>query len=94
MIEKRIDADGEGADVDHSVAATDALASPGSRRRSRARREGGLGQRRDCLDRGVAEWMIGVGGLVGLMHGEQGEGARPDVDRVSARVERSASEPK
>ena len=41
-----------------------------------------LGQRRHGLDLGVAKWMIGVGGLVGFAHGEEGEGARPDVDRV------------
>ena len=42
----------------------------------------GLGQRRHRLDLGVAERMIGVGGLVGLAHGEEGERARADVDRV------------
>ena len=75
-------ADGEGVDVDRSVAAADALDRL-DRDADRERGEkAGLGQRRHRLDLGVAEWMIGVGGLVGLAHGEEGQRARADVDRV------------
>ena len=69
-------------DVDRGVAAADALDRL-DRDADRERGEkAGLGQRRHRLDLGVAERMIGVGGLVGLAHGEQGERARADVDRV------------
>ena len=53
----------------------------------------GLGQRRHRLDLGVAERMIVVGGLVGLAHGEKGQPARADVERVVRASESSASEP-
>ena len=42
----------------------------------------GLGQRRDRLDLGVAERVALVGGLVGDAHGEIGEAAGGDVERV------------
>ena len=75
-------ADGEGADVDRSVAAADALDRL-DRDADRERSEkAGLGQRRHRLDLGVAKRMIGVGGFVGLAHGEQGERACANVDRV------------
>ena len=75
-------ADGESPDVDRSAAAADA---PDGLDRDADRERGqkaGLGQRRHRLDLGVAEWMIGVGRLVGLAHGEEGERARADVERV------------
>ena len=75
-------ADRESIDVDRRLAATDALESL-DRDADRERGEkAGLGQRRHRLDLGVAERMLGVGGLVGLAHGEEGERARADVDRV------------
>jgi len=74
----------EGADVDRRIAATEALDGL-DRDADRERSEkAGLGQRRHRLDLGVAEGMIGVGRLVGLTHGEEGEGARPDVNRSGA----------
>ena len=75
-------ADGEGADVDRGIAAADALERL-DRDADRERGEkAGLGQRRHRLDLGVAERMIGVGGFVGLAHGEQRERACANVDRV------------
>ena len=75
-------ADCERADVDRGVAATDALDRL-DRDADRERSEkAGLGQRRDRLDLGVTKRMIGVGGLVRLAHGEEGERACADVDRV------------
>ena len=75
-------ADGESADVDRSAAVADA---PDGLDRDADRERGekaGFGQRGHRLDLGVAEWMFGVGGLVGLSHGEEGERARADVERV------------
>ncbi len=69
-------------DVDRGAAAADALDRL-DRDADRERGEkAGLGQRRHRLELGVAERMIGVGGLVGLAHGEEGERARADVERV------------
>ena len=45
-------------------------------------KKAGFGQRGHRLDLGVAERMFGVGGLVGLAHGEESERARADVERV------------
>ncbi len=82
MIEKRITPIAKAFDVDHRVAAADALDRL-DRDADRERSEkAGLGQRGDRLDLGMAERMIGVGGLVGLADGEKGERAGADVDRV------------
>ena len=81
-IEKRITPIAKALTSTVDVAATDALERL-DRDADRERGEkAGLGQRRHRLDLGVAERMIGVGGLVGLAHGEEGERARADVDRV------------
>ena len=75
-------ADGESADVDRGAAVADA---PDGLDRDADRERGekaGFRQRGHRLDLGVAEGMFGVGGLVGLAHGEQGERARADVERV------------
>ena len=75
-------ADGEGADIDGRAAVADA---PDRLDRDDDRERGekaGLGQSRHRLDLGVAERMIGVGGLVGLAHRKQGQRARADVERV------------
>ena len=75
-------ADGECVHVNRRIAAPDA---PDRLDRDDDRERGenaGLGQRRHRLELGVAERMIGVGGLVGLAHREQGQRARADVERV------------
>ena len=89
--------DGEGVDVDHGAALADAI----NRLRRDADRQcsekAGLSQRRHRLDLGVAERMIGVGGLVGFAHGEEGERARDDIERIvpafGKKRERAGGEP-
>ena len=64
------------------VAATDALDRLNRDADRERSEEAGLGQRRHRLDLGVAERMIVVRRLVGLAHGEQGERAGANVERV------------
>ena len=90
-------ADGEDVGVDLAAAAANARRRhDGDADRQRGEKAG-LGQRRHRLDLGVAERMIGVGGLVGLAHGEEGERARADVERVVRALrkkrERAGNEP-
>ena len=75
-------ADGESIDLDRAARPTDAHDGCDRDADREHGEKTGFRQRRHRLDLGVAERMIGVGGLVRLAHREEGERARADVDAV------------